>query len=622
MYSLEAAQGSKERRLAHSCRTSGYEEGGLLEEGLGGGQVGHFGYCKSCERASSRLFCRGALTDVKKLESSRKDLAFVRPPTTSLKYNLNARLSTSMTSSCFDEDAEIIETGSTAPTSVSGYPRSNAEGPVLVEELLTKCENLLWELEDFRIFVAEAKSGEGRDDISPSIGVAEQAVDLRQFHTPIVTEYKSLQKLSEGNQEAEKTIHTLKSSNLPFYAAIWEAAKASKALVLFHKRFYWDTQPTRDAKRAAERRSALVDIVSHDGEEWIKISTVTEHRLLFELAKAQWEEADSSDSESEDDLSSQKRDATSTNFVERMDLVGSADDLQRASQAHRVRYSNPRVRIVLPKISDPPPSQLLPLLNRLRSTGAILDLSPPYSPSGTSEDLRRNVFPKLLPSPHPPLTSTLNIDCTILLALVSDLSHTARQPILPSYNGAIRRQIELETKEHLLPSSLWPAMASKALICTTEAARRMREIVSTIGTPNERARTESLLESNDQKFPQRSADERRAEFAKYSDYSVPTTFFIPIKIVPSITSEELKAAIADGKVLPIAESIADELTEINRSVFLYGWCKGFTTVSSNRAVAKWIESTIEKTEDGGVGPEIWLREPARSLLGKEKERRK
>ena len=527
-----------------------------------------------------------------------------------------------MTSSCFEENASSAETDPTVITSVSGYPGSNREAPVRVEELLARCKTLIHELEEFRVSVAEAKKEEGDDHASPSIRVAEHAVDLRQFHAPIVSELKSLQKLSEGDQDAEKTIHTLKSSNLPFYAAIWEAAKASRALVLFHRRFYWDAKPTRYSKRAAERRSALVDIVAHDGEEWIKVSTVTEHRLLFELAKAQWEEADSSDNEDEENPSIWKEACTLRNFFERIDLVRSADDLQRASQAHRIRYSNPRVRIVLPKISNPPPSQLLPLFDRIRSTGAILDFSPQCLPASTSEELRRDIFPRLLPSPHPPLTSTLNIDCTILLALVSDLSHTAKHPILPSYNEAIKRQIELETREHLLPSSLWPAMADKALICTTEAARRMRELVSTIGTPNERARTELLLESDDKDLQRRSADEMRAEFAKYSDYPVPATFLIPIRIVPSVTTEELKATIADGKVLPIAQSIADELTEINRSVFLYGWCKGFTTVSSNRAVAKLIESTVEKTGNGGVGPEIWLREPARSLLGKEKERQK
>ena len=526
-----------------------------------------------------------------------------------------------MMSTYFDEDADSTNTASMAIMRMNDHSGSNPEAPIRAEELLVRCHVLLAELEEFRVFVSGAKNRDGEVH-TLSTGVPEHAVDLRQFHAPIVSKLKSLQKLSEGDQDAEKTIHTLESSNLPFYAAIWEAAKASRALVLLHKRFYWDAKPTRDSKKAAERRFALVDIVAYDGGEWIKVSTVTEHRLLFELAKAQWEEADSSDSDDEHETSGPNDKDPPIDFVERMDLVRSADDLQRASQMHRIRYSNPRVRIVLPKISNPPPSQLLPLFDRLRSTGAILDFGSQDLPKSTPEELQKTIFPKLLPSPHPPLTKTLNIDCTILLAMVSDLSHKANHPILPSYNDAIKRQIELETREHLLPSSLWPAMADRALICTSEAAQRMREIVDTIGTPDERARTELLLESDDNDARPELGDALRAAFAKLSDYPIPSTFLIPIKIVPSIDLSEFQAAIASNKVLPIAESIADELTEINRSVFLYGWVKGFTTVSSNRAVAKWIESAIEKAGNRGVGPEIWLREPARSLLGKEKERRK
>ena len=515
-----------------------------------------------------------------------------------------------------DEDAAHTGRDVTTVLTLRDLAGSNAEPPTRVEDLLAKCKSLLAELETFSGYLSDARNG-------ATSGVAEPVVEIRQFYTPIVAELKSLQKLSEGDQKAEKTIHTLRSSNLPFYTAIWEAAKASTALLLFHKRFHWDVNPTRDSKKVTQRRSALVDIVACDGEEWIKVSTVTEQRLIFELAKAQWEEADSSDDDGEENSPSRNEEDASADHVERMDLVRTADDLQRAAQKHRIRYSNPRIRIVLPKISDPPPPQLSLLLDRLRSTGAILELGPQTMHTNSTEALRETIFPRLLPSPHPPLTDTLNVDCTILLALVSDLSHKAEHPVLPSYNDAIKRQIELETQEHLLPSGLWPAMANKVLVCTVEAARRMREIVDTIGTPGERARTELLLGTDipGQESP-RSGEELRAAFTALSDYTVPPTFLIPIKIVSSIHHSELEVAIASSQIPPVARTIEDQLTEINRSVFLYGWVKGVTTVSSNRVVAKWIESTVEKAGNGAVGPEIWLREPARSLLGKEKERRK
>lgn len=435
--------------------------------------------------------------------------------------------------------------------------------------------------------------------------------------------------LAGADLTAEKTIHTLRSSNLPFYSAIWDAAKASKSLVTFHKRYYWDHRPTRDSKRAAQKRCALVDIAAHDGEEWIKVSTITESRLAFEIAKAQWEAADSSFSEDEEDDESALNDPANgrrkaeEEDSDRTELVKIADDLQRASKAHRIHYQHPRIRFVLPKISSKPAPEILTVLDRIRSTGATVDFGPSETSADSIEHLQTNVFPRLLPSAHPPLTDTLNVDCTILLALVSDLSHSANHPISETYNVAITRQIELETKKHLLPTSLWPAMTDKRLVCTKEAAKRMVEIVDTIGMPEEKSRTELLLGGYDEEDNEKKRAELRQAFAKYSDYPIPPTWQIPIRIVPSeCSNSDISSAIEADRLPTVARRVAEQMTDINRSVFMYGWMKGVTTVSSNRTVAKQIEGIVEKEGSGAMGPEIWLREPARSLLGKEKERRK
>ena len=85
----------------------------------------------------------------------------------------------------------------TITASMNGHPGAKPDAPVRVEDLLARCNTLLSELEEFKNFVAEAK--EGSTHALPSIGVVEQAVDLRQFHAPIVAELKSLQKVSLDN---------------------------------------------------------------------------------------------------------------------------------------------------------------------------------------------------------------------------------------------------------------------------------------------------------------------------------------------------------------------------------------------------------------------------------------
>ena len=367
-----------------------------------------------------------------------------------------------------------------------------------------------------------------------------------------------------------------------------------------------------------------MDIVAQDGQQWIKVSTITETRLLFELAKAGWEGADS-DSDSDDDgglvnglaHTNIKEDDSMNGQVQRHDdkgdeddrieIVRQAQDLQKAALAHKVHYKHPSVTFILPKISHSPPAEIVRILDAIRSAGAIVHLGPP-SPSA---DLQ-HVFRSLVPDPFTSLTPTLNIDCTILLALVSDLSHIATTPE-PWFHKAISRQIELEKREQLLPSTLWPAMAGRELVCTEEAARRMHEIVGTIGTAGERTRSDLLILDSGKKQT-RSSEELRSAFAELSNYIVPSDWNIPIRVVQSEMGDIIRLP-------PAAEKVKQSLTVINRSVFLYGWTTGWTTLTSNRTVVKQIEEIVEGEEGEQVGPKVWLCGTARSLVGKEKGRR-
>jgi hypothetical protein len=92
---------------------------------------------------------------------------------------------------------------------------------------------------------------------------------------------------------------------------------------------------------------------------------------------------------------------------------------------------------------------------------------------------------------------------------------------------------------------------------------------------------------------------------------------IPIRVVES------DIALMQKQLPPVAEILSKLLSPINQSVFLYGWITGITTISSNRTVAKTIEGTIEthRLADDDSGPDIWLCPTARSLVGKEKNRR-
>lgn len=451
--------------------------------------------------------------------------------------------------------------------------------------------------------------------------------------------------LSGSDPTAERTIHTLRSSNLPFYTAVWDAAKSSAGLVTFKKRFSWTSPPPANSKAAQtpRKQSVLVDIVAQGGFQWVKVSTITETRLLFDLAKAGWEAADSSDSDAsgeyEDDAIVNSASSTPTSVAapagpsppsnsHQIELVRLAVDLRCASRANLLRYRRPSIRFVLPKILTHPSPAIASILSHIRATGATVECGFSCAPEPSSDENSlpfslSSVFHRLIPDPHSSLTPTVNIDCTILLALISDLSHSSHTPHSPTHHQAITQQISVEVNDPLLPASLYPALEGRDLVCTAEAAQRMREIVQQLGTETECKRASLILghDVNDGDIYHPSLTDPstiRTLLAAQSEYEIPPSLRLPIRVIPTrIDMDRLPA---------IAHAVAAELTPINQSVFLWGWEAGMTTVSSNRTVAKLIEGIIgeenerQEGEDHHIiqGPEIWLCSTARSLMGKGK----
>lgn len=390
----------------------------------------------------------------------------------------------------------------------------------------------------------------------------------------------------------------------------------------------------RQEKQSGKRKkqSALVDIVAENGKQWIKVSTVTESRLLFDLAKAGWErdsEVSASDEGSSfGDSSTQKSvvSASDAGAEDEVEIVRLAHDLHKASQATYVDYEHPEIVFLLPRLpKDSTSAEIDRILTKVKVTGAKVRCGPIKPLHISLQDfLRRMVIS------NTGLTPTLNIDCTILLALVSDLSHCSASDLLqrsdaPQYHPVIRKQIAGEEQEALLPQVLYPILDDRHLVCTQEAAKRMREIVSTMGTVAERARTDIFIGKEGTEESTRSNEGRTAVAAKaLQELSIHATpsLRLPIEIVdsqPSFNASSLPTAAAE---------VGSKLSALNRSVFFYGWAEDITTITSNKVVATEIEQMIIdlKKRDAGdqeklKGPKLWICDTARSLVGKEKGRK-
>ncbi|CAI7584605.1 unnamed protein product [Penicillium glandicola] len=549
-----------------------------------------------------------------------------------------------------ESDNDNTSTATAKPEPQSTEPSSRTS-TTLSAQLKQECNDLLSQIDAYQSLVASTLRNP-------------QLVEVRQFRSSVVSELRMLEKLGRQIEEAigdtaagpetnrtedgttiqplpkvsrdpdleMRLVHALRSSNLPFYQAVWRIASGScSGLVALGKRFYWGGETKATERKSAsgkgkggvaqpekqpnkdKRKSVFVDIVADDGEEWVKVSTLSESRLLFEMAKKGWEgesdEDEWSDNGGKGRTILQNFDEEDGDDDDELELIKLARDLRKASDATRVKYRHPRLRVVIPKIEEGSVPEIDAVLNEMRTYGIRVECQ------GSLPTETRTGLAHLLPQPFKNFTSTLNVDCTLLLALVSDLSHIKDIPLSPHFHRAIVRQIEVEREKPLLTSELWPSMNDRELLSTTEAAVRFREIVETIGTETEKSRTRMLL--GDPPYEQLDRETILQKFQELSDYEVPANWKIPIKVVEA-------QQVIDTAKTQVVHEVGKDLSDINQSVFLYGWVTGLTTISSNRTIDKQIEATIEdnrKGNDGLEGPDVWICETARSLVGKDKDRK-
>lgn len=419
--------------------------------------------------------------------------------------------------------------------------------------------------------------------------------EFRQYKASVLTEVKALQKLSGASNSLARLRNMVNCSNFPHIEAVWHAAKRSKGLL------------------SLKRNNSLVDIVADSGLEWIKVSLTNETRLLFEMAKQGWRNDVSSDSEDEwDNYGDEDPDKSQDQAGNdgQLEFIKMAEKLSKEAQKTRVRYRHPRVTFVFPRMVENRVPEIDNILRDMRATGVTVlcadDLEPAPPVTDVLEKLAINEFENF--------TSSLNIDCTILLGLVSDISH-GHVPEQPWFNRAVRRQIQVEESQRLLPDTLWPAMNGRELFCTQDAAKRMREIVDLIGTDTEKARTKIMMGDDKTK----GKDQLINDFQVYSDHPVPNGWHLPIQIVDT----PVESLLSSPALPEVAAAVAPHLSAINQSVFYFGWSSGYTTLTSNRTVLKQIESLVEENRktDDEAGPNVWLSTASRSLVAKEKDRK-
>ena len=363
----------------------------------------------------------------------------------------------------------------------------------------------------------------------------------------------------------------------------------------------------------AKEDSVWLDAVVDDGEEWLRIISTGEKRLLQDMAAAGWDWDDEGDERDDGG----KRFADSVEEAEEIDegevpLVRLVKQLVRTARAKPHICKIPRVHVLLTRIDEGKDPQIDRLLHDVRQLGGqdvavvvdcanseFLVASPPAD---------QDALVNLLPRGSWSTASVSNLDTTILIGLVADVCH-ANIEVKPWFNKIVRAHIADELKSGSnLERHVYPFLRGKKLVTTRESAGRFWKLVNTMGSQSEIERARLLVpELPGENPPSLDADEKPnpspprpahanlvAEWQGLSKHSTPPDLQLPVIVAEKPFN--MDAEIASGHLPAAAREIAVEakLTDLNAAVFLYGWANGYATVTANNEVKKKIIRALER----------------------------
>lgn len=361
-----------------------------------------------------------------------------------------------------------------------------------------------------------------------------------------------------------------------------------------------------------EQAKVEVDVVE-GGNEWLDIRWLQADRLARQMTDCGWSWGDYGPGDVVD--AEEWADTPLAKQVKR---------LVAAAKMNRREYRIPRLRIVFPNLSRGENEDVDVFLDQICRIDPLVEVIVEDSSS------------QFMKSPPPPLqeaiqnligneldglTDTLNMDHTILVDLISDITHLQLQP-QPWQAQTTRLQIEEERQQGgVMVRALYPILRGRTLVCTQEAAEHFHQVLSTVGTATERERGRLLVPFGDVDTRGMSTEEIRKRFAQLSVHKLPDDLQLPIKILDETwTMATVDQAVADGRLPQVARDVAKcgAFKSSKLSIYMYGWATSNITITSNKEVRGQIRTWVEsnRRHDEERGPAIWRIDVTRNLLAK------
>lgn len=396
----------------------------------------------------------------------------------------------------------------------------------------------------------------------------------------------------------------------------WDAIKRAHGLLSFRRRF-----AGKDGKLGP-----TIDAVVENGTEWLKVSNLTEKKLIYQMAQEGWHPDDSSDEEDSD--------ASDDDENSGISIIKTTKQLVQAARLNRCNTRIPRIHIILPNLSKGRVEAIDKILDKTRGLGIstkqegdveivvdCADSSFLQNPMPTLEQAFANMFRD---TNRDRLTPVLNLELTIILSLVSDIAHSE---IGPEEWYSRQTLSHIDDEKHapgVRLQSVYSALRGRRLECTQEVAQEVRNVVDDLGTETTRARTMIFFGRDDmrkgfdapRKRPVSGTDgnidgalgsddvDRESErsslvsrFRELSKYPVPDDLQLPIQVVgeEEFDHRDHRTLIENGKLPPVAAEVWAKLDRsYNRSCHLWGWLQDIATVSANNLNTRLIDATVDK----------------------------
>ncbi|KOS22651.1 UPF0415 protein [Escovopsis weberi] len=451
--------------------------------------------------------------------------------------------------------------------------------------------------------------------------------------------------LADEGSDLDETALALIKRRIETSAAIvrhdavhWDVLKRCHSLVAVNQTFQGSDKETRrrevsqvsgDGRQKQQLHRTLkeqgkVEVhVVDGGGEWIDVRWLQADRLARQMADNGWGWGEH---ELGDDVDPAE--------WEDMPLAKQVRRLVVAARINRYEYRIPRVRIVMPNLGRGASMDVDVLLDQFTRLHPSVEV---VVEDATGEFLTRAcpdlklATKNLLGDDKAGLTATLNMDHTILIDLVSDLTHSRLRP-QPWQDRTTRAQIEEENGHGgLMARTLYPILQDRLLVCTREAAEHFHAVLDAVGTPTEKERGRILVPWDGGRdgasptapapAPPEASEGKRRRFQDLSIHLVPDSLQIPIQVLSSEwTIPTVEAAVASGALPLVALDVArcGGFKSSKLSIYMYGWASGTTTVTSNKEISGQIKTWVEahRRSDDETGPSIWRIDVTRNLLAK------